>query len=308
MTVAHAFRKHHRRASGPGRGPDEGRRDLVDVEPSWAARVDALAGGLASWACGRGDTVALMLGNRPEFHLADLAVMTLGATPFSIYRHVRLSRSSSWWATRGREGRIDRGRVRRSLPRSWSTCWCWRTAGRRSRGSRPPRWPSPTTRHADLHVGHHGAAEGRPAHARSLMAAIGTVDGIIEFPDGAKVISWLPAAHIAERMAHHYLPIALAMTVTMLPEPARGRRVSAGGQADVVLRRAADLGEAQGRASRPISWPAITPSGSRRPCGRSSWSRRGSRCPTSSLRWSRRPIARSSPGCGRCSASTRRRL
>ena len=27
-----------------------------------------------------------MLGNRPEFHLADLAAMTLGATPFSIYK------------------------------------------------------------------------------------------------------------------------------------------------------------------------------------------------------------------------------
>ena len=27
-----------------------------------------------------------MFGNRPEFHLADLAVMTLGATPFSIYQ------------------------------------------------------------------------------------------------------------------------------------------------------------------------------------------------------------------------------
>ena len=26
-----------------------------------------------------------MLGNRPEFHIADLAAMTLGATPFSIY-------------------------------------------------------------------------------------------------------------------------------------------------------------------------------------------------------------------------------
>ena len=26
-----------------------------------------------------------MLGNRPEFHLADLAAVMLGATPFSIY-------------------------------------------------------------------------------------------------------------------------------------------------------------------------------------------------------------------------------
>ena len=36
-------------------------------------------------ACGRGDTVALMISNRPEFHLCDLAGMMLGATPFSIY-------------------------------------------------------------------------------------------------------------------------------------------------------------------------------------------------------------------------------
>src|SRR5919199_3141040 len=48
-------------------------------------RVDALAGGLHELGVRRGDTVALMLANRPEFHIADLAVMTLGATPFSIY-------------------------------------------------------------------------------------------------------------------------------------------------------------------------------------------------------------------------------
>ncbi|MEA2334084.1 MAG: long-chain acyl-CoA synthetase, partial [Solirubrobacteraceae bacterium] len=49
------------------------------------SRVDALAGGLAELGVGRGETVALMLSNRPEFHLCDLAAMMLGATPFSIY-------------------------------------------------------------------------------------------------------------------------------------------------------------------------------------------------------------------------------
>ena len=49
------------------------------------ARVDALAGGLAGLGVRRGDAVALMLANRPEFHVADLAAATLGATPFSIY-------------------------------------------------------------------------------------------------------------------------------------------------------------------------------------------------------------------------------
>ena len=50
--------------------------------------------------------------------------------------------------------------------------------------------------------------------------AIGRVaDSVIKFPDGSKVISWLPAAHIAERNAHHYLPIMFAMTVTTCPNP-----------------------------------------------------------------------------------------
>jgi long-chain acyl-CoA synthetase len=59
-----------------------------EVSLTWGElreRVDALAGGLAALGVRRGDNVALMLANRPEFHIADLAVMTLGATPFSIY-------------------------------------------------------------------------------------------------------------------------------------------------------------------------------------------------------------------------------
>ena len=58
------------------------------VEISWAEyadRVRRIAGGLAALGVGRGDTVALMMTNRPEFNLVDTAAMHLGATPFSIY-------------------------------------------------------------------------------------------------------------------------------------------------------------------------------------------------------------------------------
>src|SRR3954453_5961485 len=55
---------------------------------TWAElqrRVDAFAGGLARLGLTRGDTLALMVSNRPEFMVADLAATMLGATPFSIY-------------------------------------------------------------------------------------------------------------------------------------------------------------------------------------------------------------------------------
>src|SRR5450631_1901939 len=51
----------------------------------YAAAVRSLAAGLHSLGVGPGDTVGLMLVNRPEFHLLDTAAMHLGATPFSIY-------------------------------------------------------------------------------------------------------------------------------------------------------------------------------------------------------------------------------
>jgi long-chain acyl-CoA synthetase len=51
----------------------------------YARRVGRIAAGLAALGVARGDTVALMLTNRPEFHLVDTAAIHLGATPFSIY-------------------------------------------------------------------------------------------------------------------------------------------------------------------------------------------------------------------------------
>jgi len=58
------------------------------VSISWreyAERVERLAAGLAAIGVERGDTVGLMLLNRPEFHLVDTAALHLGATPFSMY-------------------------------------------------------------------------------------------------------------------------------------------------------------------------------------------------------------------------------
>jgi long-chain acyl-CoA synthetase len=51
----------------------------------YADRVRRIAAGLAALGVGVGDTVAIMLVNRPEFNLVDTAALHLGATPFSVY-------------------------------------------------------------------------------------------------------------------------------------------------------------------------------------------------------------------------------
>lgn len=51
----------------------------------YAERVARIAAGLAALGVERGDALALLLTNRPEFHLVDAAAMHLGAVPFSAY-------------------------------------------------------------------------------------------------------------------------------------------------------------------------------------------------------------------------------
>ncbi|WP_137875671.1 long-chain fatty acid--CoA ligase [Rhodococcus sp. Q] len=58
------------------------------VEITWreySQRVRAIAAGLVGLGVRQGDTVGLMLTNRPEFHLVDTATLHAGATPFSVY-------------------------------------------------------------------------------------------------------------------------------------------------------------------------------------------------------------------------------
>ncbi len=51
----------------------------------YAERVRAVAGGLSALGVGRGDTVALMMGNRVEFYPLEVGAQHTGATSFSVY-------------------------------------------------------------------------------------------------------------------------------------------------------------------------------------------------------------------------------
>jgi long-chain acyl-CoA synthetase len=197
-----------------------------EVSLTWSElrdRVDALAGGLAALGVKRGDTVALMLGNRPEFHIADLAVVSLGATPFSIYQTFSpeqiayLVEDSGTRVALVEQAYVDAFRAQTDVEHVLVLEDGWPA----EEGFQPDwRAVGPDDVATLIYTsGTTGPPKGVQLLHRNVMAATKLTESLIQFPDGAKVISWLPAAHIAERMAHHYLPVVFAMTITTCENP-----------------------------------------------------------------------------------------
>ena len=238
------------------------------------------AGGPPSLGVGRGDTVALMLANRPEFHLGrPRRSSPLGATPFSIYQTLTPEQIAYVIGDAGARVSIAE---QRPLPTSLERAR--RAARRRARdrdrrrgapsgvialgdveGSNRTSTPSAAWRaiepggrpHADLHLRHH-AGRRRASSSRTAtcimarVAALERADRTSRTGDGSS--RGCPSAHIAERAAHHYLPIVLRpQRSRLLRTRARCWSYSAAVRPALVLRRAADLGEAEGRRSRRCS-------------------------------------------------------
>jgi long-chain acyl-CoA synthetase len=213
------------------------------VSLTWAQlleRVDSLAGGLAKLGVKRGDTVAIMLGNRPEFHIVDLAAVTLGAIPFSIYTTYPAEEIEFLITDSGaRVVIVEQAflpvmlKARQQLPGLEHVIVVDGDAAEGTvplsdiEGSNPDFdaaaaaaevgpddvltliYTSGTTGHPKgVQLSHH-----------NIMVADKSVRDIIQFDAGSRVISWLPSAHIAERNAHHYIPVVYAGSITCCPNP-----------------------------------------------------------------------------------------
>jgi long-subunit acyl-CoA synthetase (AMP-forming) len=210
----------------------------------WRDRSSALAGGLQSIGLERGQNVGIMLGNRPEFHLVDVAVVFAGGTPFSIYQTSSPEQIS--YLVTDAEARIlitepvfldtvlkARGELPNvehivvvepegDLPEG-----CMSLADLEARGAdagfdleaavaglKPEDiltliYTSGTT----------GPPKGVQLSHHNLLSAVSAIETMVEFGEDDRVISWLPSAHIAERAAHHYLPIVYGIQVTSCPDP-----------------------------------------------------------------------------------------
>jgi long-subunit acyl-CoA synthetase (AMP-forming) len=225
-TVAEAFQATAR--AHPDRSAIRTKEDEFSITWSeYAQRVEETAGALAGLGLGRGDTLAIMLTNRPEFHWFDSAALHLGATPFSLYNTytteqiqyqvedagARILVTEEAFAERaaGLEGIDHLVVVERGLdaqaPADFDFEAAWRAV-------QPDDlltliYTSGTT----------GPPKGVQLTHANLVAGINGFDKVIEFPGEGRVVSWLPMAHIAERACSHYLPMFLGFSTTCCPDP-----------------------------------------------------------------------------------------
>jgi long-subunit acyl-CoA synthetase (AMP-forming) len=206
----------------------------------YAARVRSITSGLAATGVGRGDTVALMLVNRPEFHFADSAVMHLGATPFSIYNTYTEEQIAHLLGDAASRVVItEQAYVQKIL--------AVRDAGEGVEqvvvvdGEAPPgtmsmeeltgrgspdfdfeaawRAVQPDDVLTLIYTsGTTGPPKGVQITHANICETVRSYDELIQFPDGGRIVSYLPMAHVAERNVSHYLPMLCGFTITCCPD------------------------------------------------------------------------------------------
>jgi long-subunit acyl-CoA synthetase (AMP-forming) len=204
-------------------------------------RVERLAAGLAALGVKRGDTVGIMLLNRPEFHLVDTAALHLGATPFSIYNtstgeqieHLFTNADPRVVVTeqafvpviaeaRRRARRIVHVVVVDRDEYGALTLDELEAAGdpgfdlRRAATAVQPEdvatiiYTSGTT----------GPPKGVELTHANLLAQCRAVAVRLPTRVGGRAASFLPSAHIADRWgSHYYLSLMFGATVTSIPDP-----------------------------------------------------------------------------------------
>jgi long-subunit acyl-CoA synthetase (AMP-forming) len=196
------------------RTPDDG------VSLTYAELGDQLvrvAAGLHDLGVRRGDAVGLMLVNRPEFHVADAAAMLLGAVPFSVYNTSPPEQVGFVMGDAGNRVVITE---RQFLPvvetaREHGAEQVARVLVLEEDGLPEGDASFDLEAHAravepdDLLTliytsGTTGPPKGVQTTHANMLAELRGVHAALGQRSGGRTISYLPAAHIADRWANHY--------------------------------------------------------------------------------------------------------
>ena len=214
------------------------------VELSWNdvdRRVRAIAGGLNALGVTRGDRVGMLLGSRSDFIPIDLAAVSIGALPFSIYQTLAPDQIEYVVEDSGTELIITESaylpnllEARKNLPGLKRVVMLDGDGGDMTMAELealdPDFDPGPLADQVGLDdpltliytSGTTGPPKGVLLTQGNLMSMLTTVmHSVLEIPDSGRVISWLPAAHIAERGANYYTPVMHGLEVHVCPDPKR---------------------------------------------------------------------------------------
>jgi long-chain acyl-CoA synthetase len=204
----------------------------------YAERVAAAAAHLKSLGVGAGDRVVLMMRNIPDFHFVDLGIAALGATSISIYNSS--SPEQVGYLTGHCRAKLalveDDGfeerflKVREELPALETIVNLSRDGVREELfhgGSvdlaDEARSCTPDTLATVIYTsGTTGPPKGvMLSHHNIVWTAEGYLRMLDVEPVGFRAVSYLPMAHIAERMSTHYLAAVGGYEVTTCPDPAQ---------------------------------------------------------------------------------------
>ena len=206
----------------------------------YADRVRRLAAGLHALGVRHGDTVGLMLANRPEFHLIDTAAMHLGAVPFSLYNTSSPEQIAYLLKDSGNRvfiveaAFLDRARAGMELAGTVEHLVVIDAAveGAVHLDDLDTAVPSPdfdfeatwrAVKPDDLLTliytsGTTGPPKGvQLTHANELAECRG-IDAVARPSTGGSVVSFLPSAHIADRGLSQYGQMFWGNTVTCCPD------------------------------------------------------------------------------------------
>ncbi|WP_372405537.1 long-chain fatty acid--CoA ligase [Streptomyces luteireticuli] len=200
---------------------------------TWGAYRDAAhrcAAVLARLGLRPGDTLGLLLGNRPEFHIADAAAMTIGVTTCSLYptsprdelRHLVDDSRMAVLVTDDPERAAD---LRRHCPGLRETLLVGDGPGPLTDADGTVPYDHRPRPDDVLTVVYTSGTTGPPKGVELTHGAVrATGRAFLErvpLPAGSRLVSYLPMAHIAERCCSHYLPMVLGADVTCCPGPER---------------------------------------------------------------------------------------
>jgi long-chain acyl-CoA synthetase len=216
------------------RRPDDSYQEWTYAEH--ASRVAASAAHLRALGVAAGDRVVLMMRNIPDFHFIDLGISALGATPISIYNssspeqvEYLVGHCQAKVAIVEDDSFEDRfTKVRDRLPELHTIVNLAQPGVREAIYATPPVDLAAETGNATPEtlatVIYTSGTTGPPkgvmlTHRNVVWTAFGYLRMLDVDPVGFRAISYLPMAHIAERMSTHYLAIMGGYEVTTCPDP-----------------------------------------------------------------------------------------